>query len=270
MYTVNQKFKTEKQELTVTNRNVHDYLRITIDSSDPKLVLFTMYDFLEDILSEVGARGDMAGHAVTPAADEVFEIDENSEDLSVEDADSFHRMVVRFLFAAKQTRPDTQLAVAFLCTRVKKPHQSRYLKLTRLVRYIIATIHLPLIIGWDESGIMLWNVDVSFALHNNYKSYTGTVLTLGKVALLSLYMKQKLNTKSSTEAELVGCDDSMNFVLLREGFITAITYLPTENLVSGEGSNFKKHRNCILGITELEEAEAQKLYASRVEARTSA
>ena len=64
--------------------------------------------------------------------------------------------------------------------------------------------------------------------------------------------------------------------LLREGFIMAITYLPTENMVSDyltkplQGSIFRKHRNCILGITELEEAEAQKLYASRVKARTPA
>ena len=122
MHIINQKFKMEKQELTVTNGNVHDYLGITINFSYPKLVRFTMYDFLEDILSEVDAQGNMSGYAVTPAADKLFEIDENSEDLSVEDADFFHRIVAHFLFAAKQTRPDIQLAVAFLCTRVKKPN----------------------------------------------------------------------------------------------------------------------------------------------------
>jgi len=93
MCIINQKFKTEKQELTVTNGNVHDYLGIKIDFSDPKLVRFTMYNFLEDILSEVDARGDMKGYAVTPAADKLFEIDRNSKDLSPQDADFFHRIV---------------------------------------------------------------------------------------------------------------------------------------------------------------------------------
>ena len=52
MEITNDYFKTDKQELTVTVGNVHEYLGITIDFSDPKLVRFTMYDFLEDILTE--------------------------------------------------------------------------------------------------------------------------------------------------------------------------------------------------------------------------
>ena len=38
-------------------------------------------------------------------------------------------------------------------------------------------------------------------------------MSLGKGSLLSLSMKQKVNTKSSTESELVGCDDVMNFMV---------------------------------------------------------
>ena len=45
------------------------------------------------------------------------------------------------------------------------------------------------------------------------KSHTGAVLTLGQGALLSFSSKQKINTKSSTEAELVGVDDAMSFVV---------------------------------------------------------
>ena len=44
------------------------------------------------------------------------------------------------------------------------------------------------------------------------RSHTGAVLTMGQGALMSMSIKQKINTKSSTEAELVGVDDAMNFV----------------------------------------------------------
>jgi hypothetical protein len=44
------------------------------------------------------------------------------------------------------------------------------------------------------------------------RSHTGAVLTLGQGALMSMSLKQKFNTKSSTEAELVGVDDAMNSV----------------------------------------------------------
>ena len=40
---------------------VHEYLGLTIDFSNPKEVKFTMYDYLEDILDE--SKGDMKGVA---------------------------------------------------------------------------------------------------------------------------------------------------------------------------------------------------------------
>ena len=54
---LNQKLKTNFQELAVTKGKVHDYLGINIDYSSNEHVKFTMYNFLEDVLSE--ARPDM-------------------------------------------------------------------------------------------------------------------------------------------------------------------------------------------------------------------
>ena len=49
---LNKKFKTNFQELAVTKGKVHDYLGINIDYSNKEYVKFTMYNFLEDVLSE--------------------------------------------------------------------------------------------------------------------------------------------------------------------------------------------------------------------------
>ena len=117
------------------------------------------------------------------------------------------------LFVAKQARPDIQVAVAFLCTRVSEPTEQDYGKLATVIKYIRETIHLPLLIGWDESGVLTWSVDTAFAVHEDIQSHTGAALTMGKGAILSLSTKQKINTKSSMEAELVGVDDTMNFVV---------------------------------------------------------
>ena len=122
-------------------------------------------------------------------------------------------MVARLLFVAKRARQDLQVAVAFLCTRVSAPTKQDYNKLVTVIKYIRQTIHLPLLIGWDESGVLTWSVDAAFAVHEDIRSHTGACLTIGKGAMLSLSTKQKINTKSSTEAELVGVDDAMNFVV---------------------------------------------------------
>ena len=45
------------------------------------------------------------------------------------------------------------------------------------------------------------------------RSHTEAALSMGKGSLMSMSTKQKINTKSSTEAELVGVDDAMNFVV---------------------------------------------------------
>ena len=49
-------------------------------------------------------------------------------------------------------------------------------------------------------------------------------MTLGKGALISFLRKQKINTRSSTETELVGVDDAMPVVLWALYFIQAQGY----------------------------------------------
>jgi hypothetical protein len=95
---------------------------------------------------------------------------------------------------------------------VKAPNQSDYRKLTQVIKYLLLTIFIPLVLGWDGTGHLTWSVDASFAIHKDMQSNTGTVLSTGQGALMSMSLKQKINTKSSTEAELVGVDDAMNFV----------------------------------------------------------
>jgi hypothetical protein len=157
----------------------------------------------------------MNGTSPTPVSDNLFDVDDDSPSLNEKESDFFRRSTARLLFAAKRARPDLQnlqVSAAYLCTRVKSPNGSEYRKLTRGIKYLRLTVYIPLILGWDATGKLTWPVDASFAVHKDMRSHTGAVLTLGQGALMSMSIKQKINTKSSTEAELVGVDDAMNFV----------------------------------------------------------
>ena len=44
-------FKTSKKELLVTRGSVHDYLGLTIDFSEKNQMVFTMYDYIKDIVN---------------------------------------------------------------------------------------------------------------------------------------------------------------------------------------------------------------------------
>ena len=78
-------------------------------------------------------------------------------------------------------------------------------------------------------------VDAAYAVHTNFRSHTGGALSFGRGALGCKSTKQKLNTKSSTEAELVGAGDYlpttiwvMNF-MSAQGYKVSHSYLEQDN-----------------------------------------
>ena len=86
----------------------------------------------------------MKGESATPAAQHLFDIAEDATKLSQADADLFHHFVAKLLCLSNRARPDIQLTVSFLCTRVIGPDTDYYKKLARVMKYIQGTIDLPL------------------------------------------------------------------------------------------------------------------------------
>jgi hypothetical protein len=78
---------------------------------------------------------------------------------------------------------------------------------------------------------MKWYVDVAFAVHPDFKSHTGMVMTMGDGALQAMSRKQKLNTRSSTEGELVGVDDAMTMILWTKLFLEEQGYKIDKNIL---------------------------------------
>ena len=83
----------------------------------------------------------------------------------------------------------------------------------------------------DPDGIIKWWVDASYAVHPNMRSHTGATFTLGKGSPYSISTKQKINTRSSTEAELVGVNDAMALILWTRLFIKSQGYDIKDNIV---------------------------------------
>ena len=135
------------------------------------------------------------------------------------------------LYLSKKTRPDIQVAVSFLSTRVKLPTCDDWKKLGRCVRYLAATKDLPLTLEASGNGIIKWWVDASYAVHPNMRSHTGATMTLGKGSPYSISSKQKINTVSSTEAELVGISDVMKLIIWTRLFMESQGYSVTDNVL---------------------------------------
>ena len=67
-------------------------------------------------------------------------------------------------------------------------------------------------------------VDASYAVHPNMRGHTGGCLTLGRGMLHGRSSKHKLNTKSSTECEVVGTSDYLPFPIWFKYFLEAQGY----------------------------------------------
>ena len=110
---LNKQFGTTRKPLAATIGLIHDYLDITIDYSGKGMVIFTMYDYLEDILDEM--PGDMKGTSPTPASGNLSDVDEDPTLLNEKEADFFHQTTARLLFASKRARrPDLQVSVVYI------------------------------------------------------------------------------------------------------------------------------------------------------------
>lgn len=99
-----------------------------------------------------------------------------------------------------------------MTTKVKSPDTDDYKKLARVMKYLWGTRNLTFTLEAESLNVVKWWVDASFAVHSNYHSHTGITISLGKGLVYSGSTRQNLNTKSSTEAELVGVDRTREFL----------------------------------------------------------
>ncbi len=98
--------------------------------------------------------------------------------------------MAQLLFVTMRCRRDIQTAVAFLTTRVKDPDEDDWVKLCRVLRYLHGTVYLSLTLDASQMSLVCWWVDASFAVHSDFKSHTGAVLTLGKGGVTSISKKK--------------------------------------------------------------------------------
>ena len=81
------------------------------------------------------------------------------------------------------------------------------------MKYIQGTIGLPLILSINKSGNIKWYADAAFAVHKDMRSHTGGFTTMGSGGAFVQSIKQNLNTKSSTETDLVVVDNVLTQVI---------------------------------------------------------
>lgn len=227
----------EYKAVKPTRGKVHEYLGMTFDFSEKGVATIDMCSYVKGMLSDFAIP--ITKKASTPAGEKLLDSGQGKL-LTGERQEAFHGTVAKGLFLCKRARPDIQPTIAVLSTRVKNPNESDWGKLVRMMEYLHGTSEKKLRLGAENLRVVKWYVDASFAVHPDFRSHTGAAMTFGQGAVQGISKKQKLNTRSSTEAELVGADDAATMILWTVAFMDEQGYTLEKNIL------FQDNKSAIL------------------------
>ncbi len=212
-----QELEKRFDKMTVTRGREHVFLGMHIRYTEENTAVITMKDYLKEAITESGL--DVSRSASTPATRTLFEVDNTSNLLGKRERQMFHSVSAKLLYVSLRARADLLLAIAFLCTRVSKSTEQDLLNFKRVLQYIRGSMDLEYTVGADDLGRFRTWVDASYATHQDMKSHTGGAMSFGRGVILCKSAKQKLNTKSSTEAEFVGASDYLPSTIWVKNFM---------------------------------------------------
>lgn len=217
----------------------HDYLGMVLDYGDPGQVKIDMTEYVKSMINDFPEEIDNK-KVNCPWNENLFKVDPKSPRLNKIKSEQFHTFVAKGLFASKRGRPDIQPAISFMTTRVKAPNEGDWIKLKRLMQFLKTTQDDVLTLQANGTSVIKWYLDAAFAVHPDYKGHTGATMTLGKGAIQSISTKQKINTRSSTEAELISTDDIMSKVIWTKLFLETQGYDVKENIIYRDNQSSMK------------------------------
>jgi hypothetical protein len=211
--------------ITVCSGSRHSYLAMNIVLGDSGIEVDMTAYIAKCTKGKIFRRA-----ATSPARDDLFEEPEDSEKLSVEDKVEFHSEVAKLLYVTKRTRVESLCAVSHLSSRVNSPALDDQKKLDRVMNYLDHTKERKVTMKWGGSVTMEAYIDASFGGHVDCRSRSGIMLMMSGSCVGAWSAKQKLNTKSSTEAEIVGLSDGLSHVIWARELLSAQGYVlpPTE------------------------------------------
>jgi len=199
--------KDEFKEVSAEITSDFSYLGMHIRMLDDGIHV-SMEGYIDELMSEYG----ITKGAKTPSTENLFKIGDG-EALDSNELSKFHTNVAKLLYLAMRVRPETLVAVAFLCTRVHCATTVDQKKLQRVMEYVYATgTERGIVIKGKNIDQVRGMIDAAFAQHSDGKSHSGMAVMMGDTCVMVKSSKQKLVSKDSTEAELIALSDMLKYV----------------------------------------------------------
>jgi hypothetical protein len=202
---LNEKYGNESIEIVkAIPGKLHKYLGMTLDYSENEVFQIDMQEYVEEMIKEFPY--DLGDKKVKyPWDQNLFKVwkDEKNTQLKDKDHEILHTFVTKGLFLAKRARSDIMPCIAFLTTRVMKQIKEDWDKLIVLLQFLKRTKDDKVRLSMDETWIVKWYLDALFAVHNDMRSRTGAIMTLGKGAVQVVSTKQKTKINKDIKLKII-------------------------------------------------------------------
>jgi hypothetical protein len=204
--------RREYKEVSVERGDEISYLGMALKRCQDGSFELSMEAYIKNLLESFPEYANVK-KCITPTTPQLFKSNPTTGKLLSSDArERFHTTVARLLFLCKRARPDIQLPVLYLCSRVQTPTTDDELKLRRVLGYLMLTKSKKRAIRVSKKIMKIvleFFIDASFATHPDGKGHNGMIVVLCGLAIISFSKKQKIATKDSTESEIVAFSDMM-------------------------------------------------------------
>lgn len=152
-------------ELSITRGNKHTYVDMDIEFPGNDTVEIGMKHYLNEALDAF--PDEIKSTSTSPAAEYLFEVDEECELLPECHRKILHSIVAKLLYVATKGRPDLYVPIVFLTSRVSKANQDDWKKLARLLSYVKGTKALVLTLSVDSLNVVNWYVDAAYGVRDD-------------------------------------------------------------------------------------------------------
>lgn len=175
------------------------YLGINISKEGASFYL-SQPGYIKDILERYQPSREFA----TPHDEALFNRPKTDEDSPQANITEFLSILMKLMFLATRTRPDILTAVCGLSTKAKSPQLCDMQRIDRIIGYLKKHPDIKLKCNVRDINIHAY-MDAAWNVHRDAKGHSGIIITLGHYGfpIVCKSQKQKVVTRSSTEAELV-------------------------------------------------------------------
>jgi hypothetical protein len=196
------------QQLNLANEV--SYLGINLSMRGPGKIFMSQPGYVKEILKEYQPRRSYP----TPCTEDIFKRPPEELDGDPVDVTEYLSKLMKLMFLATRTRPDLQLTLSVLSTKARNPNVHDMERLDRVVGYLLETKDKGLWINISNLKLHAY-FDASWACHSDLKGHSGILITLGKNGLPLIWKskKQKVVSRSSTEAELIAMFEGLDSLL---------------------------------------------------------